>query len=115
MAGPGKSLAGPSWSTNADGANSANLQAPSDMTSSMVNLVSKHRSHWERPKSPPGFWRSDFPNTQEVAEDRQKAAERSKQEAKNRLSEVMGGGGRKRSRYMFRDPKLRELVFKLFD
>lgn len=105
---------GPAWNTDGN-AETIDGDGDTGMTTSMVNKVSRHRSHWERQKSPPGFWRSDFPNTQEVAEDKRQAAERMKQEARNRYAEIMKGGGRKRSRYMFRDVELREKVFRLFD
>lgn len=118
MAGPGKSFAGPAWNATSsddenlgDGTTTANGTTSS--TAAMVQKVSKHRSHWERPKSPPGFWRSDFPTTQETAEEKRQAAERLKQEARNRFNEVIQGGGKEKSRFMFRDVALRERVFEM--
>lgn len=112
MAGPGKSFSGPVWNTP-DADDSGDGTGTTSTTVAMVQKVSKHRSHWERPKSPPGFWRSDFPTTQETAEEKRQAAERLKQEARNRFNEVMQEGGRKKSRYIFRDVAVRERVFEM--
>ncbi|KAF5116188.1 hypothetical protein DV454_001821 [Geotrichum candidum] len=45
-------------------------------------------SFWGRPKSPPGFWRSDFPSTQETREEKRQAQERQRAEVAARLAEA---------------------------
>ncbi|EKM55809.1 uncharacterized protein PHACADRAFT_71198, partial [Phanerochaete carnosa HHB-10118-sp] len=37
--------------------------------------VSRHRTRWEAPKTPPGYWNIGFPDTQEVETIRKAAAE----------------------------------------
>ena len=37
--------------------------------------VSRHRHHWHRPKTPPGYWDIGFPDTQEVLDINRRAAE----------------------------------------
>lgn len=59
----------------------------------------KHRRAYEGRKTPPGFWRMDFPNTQEQAEDREKAAQMEQSEIRNRWLEAMRRGGK----YTFAD------------
>lgn len=59
----------------------------------------KHRHAFERPQTPPGLWRTDFPTTQEIAEDRQRAVELEKQEVDDRYRDAMRGGGK----WKFRD------------
>ncbi|TIA86760.1 hypothetical protein E3P99_03584, partial [Wallemia hederae] len=43
------------------------------------NRSSKHRSHWPRAKTPPGYWDVDFPSTQKIAQNKQEAREMHKQ------------------------------------
>ena len=59
-----------------------------------------HRHEWqpERPRSPPGFWRTDFPATQEEEEDRKQADKIVRGMVEERWKEAMKGG-----RWMFRD------------
>ncbi|CAK1361182.1 hypothetical protein CB0940_03424 [Cercospora beticola] len=59
----------------------------------------KHRQAFERQSTPPGFWRTDFPTTQEDLEDRQKAQEAERREVEARYREAMRPGGQ----YIFRD------------
>lgn len=59
----------------------------------------KHRRLYEGRVTPPGFWRVDFPTTQEQEEDREKAAQMELVEIKNRWLEAMRKGGK----YMFAD------------
>lgn len=68
------------------------------LTRDMANKVGKHRHAYERRQSPPGYWRSDFPNTQEQAEDRAKAEQVQREELTHRYEEAMRGGA-----YIFRD------------
>jgi hypothetical protein len=68
-------------------------------TRELANKASKHRHAYERRRSPPGFWRSDFPNTQELQSDRQEAANRERELVQQRYEEAMRPGGR----WLFRD------------
>jgi hypothetical protein len=68
-------------------------------TRELANKASKHRHAYERRRSPPGFWRSDFPNTQEVMMDRQEAARVERELVQKRYDEAMRPGGR----WLFRD------------
>lgn len=65
----------------------------------LANKASKHRHAYERRRSPPGFWRSDFPNTQELLTDRQEAANRERELVQQRYEEAVRPGGR----WLFRD------------
>ncbi|KAK9457160.1 DNA repair protein endonuclease SAE2/CtIP C-terminus-domain-containing protein [Dipodascopsis uninucleata] len=71
----------------------------------MINQVSRHRSLWERPQSPVGFWRSEFPTTQEEIEEKEEARQRYKEKVEERLSEALKNG-----RYIFKDKNLRPLL-----
>jgi hypothetical protein len=68
-------------------------------TRDLANKASKHRHAYERRRSPPGFWRSDFPSTQELQSDRQEAANRERELVQQRYEEAMRPGGR----WLFRD------------
>jgi hypothetical protein len=68
------------------------------LTRDMANKVGKHKHAYERRQSPPGYWRSDFPNTQEQAEDRAKAEQVQREELAHRYEEAM-----RRGAYIFRD------------
>jgi hypothetical protein len=61
----------------------------------------KHRQAYERPRTPPGFWRTDMPTTQEAEEDRAKAHEMERQKVEERWREAMRDGGR----WLFRDER----------
>jgi hypothetical protein len=91
------------------GANSGKLQnMPKDerkeiliqaKTWELSNKHGKHRHAFERRQSPPGFWRTDFPTTQEVEADRKEAAKVERELVRKRYEEAMREGGR----WMFRD------------
>ncbi|KAG0652068.1 Akt phosphorylation enhancer [Hyphodiscus hymeniophilus] len=68
------------------------------LTRDMANKMGKHRHAYERRQSPPGYWRSDFPNTQEQVQDRAKAKEVECEQLAHRYEEAMRGGA-----YIFRD------------
>ncbi|KAF2660214.1 SAE2-domain-containing protein [Lophiostoma macrostomum CBS 122681] len=68
-------------------------------TREMANKHGRHRQAYERHKSPPGFWRMDFPDTQELEEDRQKAVEMEQAMIQERRAEAMRKGGR----WIFKD------------
>lgn len=63
-----------------------------------ADLHGKHREIWQRPQSPPGFWRTDMPTTQELEQDWEEARKRDRQKVEERWREAMRGG-----RYVFRD------------
>ena len=68
-------------------------------TRELANKHGKHRHAYERRKSPPGFWRADFPTTQEEAEDREKAKVFERDLVQKRYEEAMRGGGK----WIFKD------------
>ncbi|KAF2016622.1 SAE2-domain-containing protein [Aaosphaeria arxii CBS 175.79] len=68
-------------------------------TRQMANKHGKHRQAYERPKSPPGFWRIDFPTTQEEIEDRERAVQMEREQIQERRAEAMRKGGK----WIFRD------------
>lgn len=68
-------------------------------TRELANKHGKHRHAYERRKSPPGFWRADFPTTQEEMEDREEAREFERELVRKRYEEAMRGGGK----WVFRD------------
>jgi hypothetical protein len=65
----------------------------------MSNKYGKHRHAYERRTSPPGYWRSDFPNTQEEVQDRAKAQQLERDQIAQRYKAAMRPGGA----YIFRD------------
>jgi len=68
-------------------------------TKKMAKESGKHREAYERRKTPPGFWRVDFPSTQEQQQDRAKAQEMERREVQGRWLEAQRTGGR----WVFRD------------
>lgn len=68
-------------------------------TRKLAKETGKHREPFERRRSPPGFWRVDFPSTQEQQEDREKAMDQEKKLVEERWLEAQRGGGR----WIFRD------------
>lgn len=68
-------------------------------TRELAQKAGKHRHAYERRRSPPGFWRTDFPSTQELAADRVEAAKRERELVQQRYEEAMRPGGR----WIFRD------------
>jgi len=65
----------------------------------LAQKYGRHRVRYERMKSPPGFWRTDFPTSQEILEDRKKAEEIEMDVIKDRWREAMRPNGR----WLFRD------------
>lgn len=59
----------------------------------------RHRHQHERPKTPPGFWRTDMPTTQELEQDREEARRLERQKVEERWREAMREGGL----WLFRD------------
>jgi hypothetical protein len=68
-------------------------------TKKMAKEAGKHREAYERRKTPPGFWRVDFPTTQEQQEDRERSREEEKRNVQERWLEAQRKGGR----WIFRD------------
>jgi hypothetical protein len=68
-------------------------------TRELANKHGKHRQAYERRRSPPGFWRLEFPSTQEEREDRQKGEQHERDLVAQRYGEAMRPGGA----YLFRD------------
>ncbi len=68
-------------------------------TRDLANKHGKHRHAYERRKSPPGFWRTDFPTTQEEERDRAQANIFEGELVAKRYEEAMRGGGK----WIFRD------------
>lgn len=58
-----------------------------------------HRHAYERPNSPPGFWRTEMPDTQEEVVDRLDAKKREREEVERRYREALKEEGR----WMFAD------------
>jgi hypothetical protein len=68
-------------------------------TRKMAKESGKHREAYERRRTPPGFWRVDFPTTQEQQEDRERAKEQEKSIVHERWVEAHRRGGK----WIFRD------------
>ncbi|KAL5118829.1 hypothetical protein ACEQ8H_003332 [Pleosporales sp. CAS-2024a] len=68
-------------------------------TRKLAKEAGKHREAFERRRTPPGFWRMDFPTTQEEVEDREAAEVMARRSVKERWLEAMRKGGR----WVFRD------------
>ncbi|KAF2633525.1 hypothetical protein BU25DRAFT_8165 [Macroventuria anomochaeta] len=68
-------------------------------TKKMAKDAGKHRAAYERPRTPPGFWRVDFPTTQEQEDDRRRAKEQEIKTVQECWLEAQKEGGR----WIFRD------------
>ncbi|KAH9053114.1 hypothetical protein EDB87DRAFT_1653860 [Lactarius vividus] len=60
--------------------------------------VSRHRAHWDRAPTPPGYWNIGFPDTQAVEKINEQAAEIHRQKRAAIAREARDGGGRYRRR-----------------
>jgi hypothetical protein len=67
----------------------------------MADRHGRHKQAYERRATPPGFWRTDFPSTQETEKDREKARKLDRAMVEERWREAMREGGR----WIFRDEK----------
>ncbi|KAI5923121.1 DNA repair protein endonuclease SAE2/CtIP C-terminus-domain-containing protein [Camillea tinctor] len=65
----------------------------------LANQQGKHRHRYQRMTTPPGYWRTDFPSTQEGEKDREKAAKLEQDMIEERYREAIRPGGR----WLFRD------------
>ncbi|KAI1650104.1 SAE2-domain-containing protein [Daldinia loculata] len=68
-------------------------------TRELANEHGKHRHRFHRAASPVGFWRADFPSTQEEQRDREEAAKATRRIIDERYREAMRPGGK----WVFRD------------
>ncbi|OAL55365.1 hypothetical protein IQ07DRAFT_164693 [Pyrenochaeta sp. DS3sAY3a] len=68
-------------------------------TKKLAKDAGKHREAYERRRTPPGFWRVDFPTTQEHQEDRERSIEQTKNIVQERWLEAQRRGGK----WVFRD------------
>ncbi|EAW07976.1 SAE2 C-terminal domain-containing protein [Aspergillus clavatus NRRL 1] len=59
---------------------------------SMANTYGRHRHDHHRPSTPPGFWRTDMPDTQELEHDRAIAQHLEREKINERYREAMRGG-----------------------
>ncbi|KAK9376024.1 uncharacterized protein V1513DRAFT_440422 [Lipomyces chichibuensis] len=98
---------GPKWNNNSPATPSrAEKGTPSgdDAVRKMIATASRHRTLWERPPSPVGFWRSEFPNTQEEIEEKQEARRRYQEKVHERYEEALKNG-----KYLFKETAFRSL------
>ena len=63
-------------------------------TRQLADQFGKHRHAHERARSPPGFWRTDMPTTQENEQDREHAKEWERIKVVERYREALKPGGR---------------------
>ncbi|RFU73795.1 ubiquitin thiolesterase [Trichoderma arundinaceum] len=61
-------------------------------TEELANKYGRHRHRYSRMQSPPGFWNADFPDTQELAADKEEALKREKRAIADRYREAMRSG-----------------------
>lgn len=59
----------------------------------IANRYGKHRHNHQRARSPPGFWRTDMPSTQELETDREAAQRQDREKVEERYREAMRPGG----------------------
>lgn len=106
------------WNTNSIVQKSTGGES-CEASGNKINIISNSRSFWGRPKSPPGFWRSDFPSTQETREEKRQVQERQRAEVATRFEEAMiatldsnlrpGASGK----FVFRDSRVVERLKEL--
>lgn len=59
----------------------------------LANQYGRHRNTHQRAQTPPGFWRTDMPSTQELESDREIAKQLDRQRVEDRYREAMRPGG----------------------
>lgn len=59
----------------------------------LANQYGKHRHNHQRAQTPPGFWRTDMPSTQELESDREAAKQMDRERVEQRYREAMRPGG----------------------
>jgi len=70
----------------------------SSRRNSLVQQVSRHRAVWDKDPVPPGFWNSDFPDEQQLEQQRQEAEKREAERIKQIAEEAESGNGRWKKR-----------------
>lgn len=65
MAGPSHVSAGPMWRSPP-----RDHQVRRSQSTTTLQQVGRHRANWRRSPTPPGFWDTGFPTTQEVAQEK---------------------------------------------
>ncbi|KAF4582206.1 DNA repair protein Sae2/CtIP [Ophiocordyceps camponoti-floridani] len=65
----------------------------------LADKYGRHRHRFPRPRSPPGFWNADFPDTQERDRERAEAVDRERLVVADRYREALRPGGR----WLFKD------------
>lgn len=58
-----------------------------------ANQYGRHRHTHQRARSPPGFWRTEMPSTQEIEADRENARKMEREKVEERYWEAMRPGG----------------------
>lgn len=64
-----------------------------------MDKYSRHRRVFEKGSTPPGFWRTEMPSTQELEQDRAEATRREREKVEERYMDALKGN----SRWLFRD------------
>lgn len=59
----------------------------------LANQYGRHRHTHQRARSPPGFWRTEMPSTQEIEADREAARKMEREKVEERYREAMRPGG----------------------
>ncbi|KAJ5584112.1 DNA repair protein Sae2/CtIP [Penicillium hispanicum] len=59
----------------------------------IANQYGRHRHSHQRARTPPGFWRTDMPSTQEVESDREAARTMEREKVEERYREALRPGG----------------------
>jgi len=70
-------------------------------TKLLAQQFGRHRGAYRRERSPPGFWRTDMPTTQELQEDREEAWKMERAKVEDRYREAMQPD--RRGAWLFRD------------
>lgn len=59
----------------------------------LANQYGRHRHNHQRARTPPGFWRTDMPDTQDLRSDREAAQRLEREKVEERYREAMRPGG----------------------
>ena len=59
----------------------------------IANYYGKHRHDHQRARTPPGFWRTEMPDTQDLERDREEARRQEREKVKERFREARRPGG----------------------
>lgn len=64
-----------------------------DAARAIADQYGKHRHNHQRPRTPPGFWRTEMPSTQDLEHDHEEARRYERAKVKERYNEAMRPGG----------------------